>query len=70
MPNWEGKGKYPPEQERIRRLVMAEAEADYKYRKALQFIKDKMGLFGEEKLTPMEIGLVLKHPDFFYPEEG
>ena len=65
---WRGKGRYPPEQERIRRLVMAEASADYQYRKALQFIKDKMDLFGEEKLTAEELALVEKHHDFFYPE--
>jgi len=66
---WRGKSKYPPEQERIRRLVMAEAEADRKYRKFLQAIKDKMDLYGEDSLTAVEIIYVDRHRDFFYPEE-
>ncbi len=70
MGKWPGSSKYPPEQERIRRLMMAEAEADFQYRKALQFIKDKIDLFGEEKLTAEELALVEKHHDFFYSEEG
>ena len=57
------------EAEHNRRLMVAEADADRKYRNRLQAIKDKMDLFGEDSLDVQEVKLVKKHEDWFYPNE-
>jgi len=58
------------EAEHNRRLMVAEADADRKYRNNLQAIKDRRDMWGDDALSPNDKELVKKHKDFFDPEEG
>ena len=70
MRKWSGKGRYPPEQERERQIMLKEEEAARRHRQELRAIRDKLDLYGEEALTVAEKAMVSKHHDFFYPERG
>jgi len=71
MVHWEGRGKYPPEQERQRQRMVKEAEAREAFiQNVLQPIKDKLDLYGERSLTAQERVIVDERRAFFFPGEG
>ena len=67
---WTGKGKYPPEKEKIRQEMIQEARDHEMHRGHLQALKDKIDLCGDDNLNLEEKELVRLFHDFFYPEEG
>lgn len=69
MPDWEGKGKYPPEQERERQRMIKEAKEARLFRKRLRAIRDKLQTSGENSLTAEERAIVDQRRDYFFPED-